>query len=194
MEQMLSEKHPLEPFLPRNARLLMLGSFPPQRKRWSMDFYYPNLQNDMWRIMGYLFYGDKSHFVTADGKHFDEAAVRCFCRERGIALSDTAREVIRQNDNASDRFLEVVCPFDPAGLFGALPECKAVAVTGQKAVDTFLALIACDEPQVGGSSSFIFGDRIMRLYRMPSSSRAFPRSVEWKSEFYGNMFAELGML
>ena len=40
------EQHPLEPFLPGNARLLMLGSFPPQRKRWSMEFYYPNWNND----------------------------------------------------------------------------------------------------------------------------------------------------
>ena len=51
------EKHPLEPFLPPKAKLLMLGSFPPQRKRWSMDFYYPNLNNDMWRIVGLLFFG-----------------------------------------------------------------------------------------------------------------------------------------
>jgi hypothetical protein len=38
------EEHPLEPFLPVNAKLLMLGSFPPQKKRWSMEFFYPNLQ------------------------------------------------------------------------------------------------------------------------------------------------------
>ena len=49
------EQHPLEPFLPGNARLLMLGSFPPQKKRWSMEFYYPNWNNDMWRITGFLF-------------------------------------------------------------------------------------------------------------------------------------------
>ncbi len=48
------EQHPLEPFLPGNARLLMLGSFPPQKKRWSMEFYYPNWNNDMWRITGFL--------------------------------------------------------------------------------------------------------------------------------------------
>jgi len=36
------ERHPLRPFLPPNARLLMLGSFPPPRKRWCMDFFYPN--------------------------------------------------------------------------------------------------------------------------------------------------------
>ena len=55
---MESERHPLRPFLPENARLLMLGSFPPQRKRWSMEFFYPNLQNDMWRIVGLLATGD----------------------------------------------------------------------------------------------------------------------------------------
>lgn len=49
------EQHPLKPFLPANARLLMLGSFPPQQKRWCMDFYYPNFINDMWRIVGQVF-------------------------------------------------------------------------------------------------------------------------------------------
>ena len=55
------EEHPLEPFLPANAKLLMLGSFPPQKKRWSMDFFYPNLQNDMWRIFGLIFFDNKEH-------------------------------------------------------------------------------------------------------------------------------------
>ena len=64
------EQHPLTPFLPGNARLLMLGSFPPQRKRWSMDFYYPNWNNDMWRITGLIFFGDKTHFVDANRKAF----------------------------------------------------------------------------------------------------------------------------
>ncbi len=42
MNEINVERHPLEPFLPENARLLMLGSFPPQRKRWCMEFFYPN--------------------------------------------------------------------------------------------------------------------------------------------------------
>ena len=40
------ERHPLRPFLPENARVLFLGSFPPPRGRWCMDFYYPNFIND----------------------------------------------------------------------------------------------------------------------------------------------------
>ena len=86
---MNSERHPLEPFLPENARLLMLGSFPPKRIRWSMEFFYPNLQNDMWRIMGLLFFGDKAHFL-ADPKHFDRERIMAFCRTVGLALYDTA--------------------------------------------------------------------------------------------------------
>ena len=50
------EWHPFEPFLPKNAKVLMLGSFPPQAKRWSMKFYYPSFINDMWRILGLIFF------------------------------------------------------------------------------------------------------------------------------------------
>ena len=73
---MNSELHPLEPFLPANARVLMLGSFPPKRIRWSMDFFYPNLQNDMWRIVGYLATGDKSHFLMPGGGNSTRSASR----------------------------------------------------------------------------------------------------------------------
>ena len=45
---MNSELHPLEPFLPANARILMLGSFPPKRIRWSMDFFYPTTCGASW--------------------------------------------------------------------------------------------------------------------------------------------------
>ena len=51
------EWHPLIPFLPENAKVLFLGSFPPQRKRWCIDFYYPNFINDHWRIEGQVFFG-----------------------------------------------------------------------------------------------------------------------------------------
>lgn len=59
MKETVAEKHPLGFFLPENTQLLMLGSFPPPQQRWSMNFYYPNIQNDMWRILGLLFYADK---------------------------------------------------------------------------------------------------------------------------------------
>lgn len=105
------EKHPLEPFLPANAKLLVLGSFPPPRARWSMEFYYPNLQNDMWRIYGVLFFGDKDYFLEKGKKAFSRERLVAFLEETGVALFDTAMEVIRQRGNASDQFLEIVTPW-----------------------------------------------------------------------------------
>ena len=64
------EYHPLVPFLPERAKILFLGSFPPQRKRWCMDFYYPNFQNDHWRIEGAAWFNDRDYFVDVANKRF----------------------------------------------------------------------------------------------------------------------------
>ena len=143
------ERHPFEPFLPAGAKVLMLGSFPPQRKRWCMEFYYPNWLNDFWRICGIIFFGDSGHFVIPGKKCFDIQMVKGFCSEKGIALFDTATEVRRLNDNASDKFLEVVTPTDIPALLAQIPECRAVVTTGQKATDVLLA--ACSPAGQGAS-------------------------------------------
>lgn len=191
---MNSEKHPLEPFLPANARLLMLGSFPPQRKRWSMEFYYPNFQNDMWRVVGYLARGDKRFFEAASGRRFDQPRIESFCREHGIAMYDTSEEVIRLNDNASDASLQVVREVDLEALLARIPECRTVVVTGEKAADTLCRITGCELPAVGEWSSVRFAGRDLKIWRMPSTSRAFPRPLEWKAEFYRRPFAEAGVL
>ena len=188
------EEHPLEPFLPSNATLLMLGSFPPQKKRWSMDFFYPNLQNDMWRIFGFLFYNNKEYFLLPDKKAFDKDKLIDFLTEKGIALYDTATSIRRLKDNASDKFLEVIEPTDIRLLLKQLPRCRAIVTTGQKATDIIREQIEVKEPAVGGSSPFFFEDRMLRLYRMPSSSRAYPLSIEKKAAFYQLMLNELDIL
>lgn len=188
------ELHPLKPFLPAQCKLLMLGSFPPQKKRWSMDFYYPNLNNDMWRIFGILFFNDKEHFLNDTGKAFCRERIIDFLNEKGIALFDTASSIRRLQDNASDKFLEVVQPTDVAALLRQLPECKAIVTTGQKATDTLRQQFDVEEPKVGDYSEFVFEGRAMRLYRMPSSSRAYPLALEKKAAAYRIMYQDLQIL
>lgn len=188
------EQHPLPPFFPAGAKVLMLGSFPPPRARWKMDFYYPNFQNDMWRIFGLVFFEEKDYFLTDDKKSYCEARIRSFLTEKGIALSDTAREVIRQKDNASDKFLEVVSVIRLDEVLSQLPDCRAIVTTGQKATDTLLSLLPAEEPKVGGYSDTVFRERSLRLYRMPSSSRAYPKPLSEKAAVYGAMFRDLGLV
>lgn len=188
------EKHPLEPFLPAKAKLLMLGSFPPQKKRWSMEFYYPNLNNDMWRIFGILFFDDKDYFLNETRKAFCRERIIDFLNEKGIALFDTASSIRRLQDNASDKFLEVVEATDVTALLWQLPECKAIVTTGQKATDTLRQQFNVEEPKVGDYSEFIFEGRAMRLYRMPSSSRAYPLALDKKATAYRIMYQDLQIL
>ncbi len=146
------EYHPLIPFLPVNAKVLFLGSFPPQRKRWCIDFYYPNFINDHWRIEGAVFFADRNHFVLPDAKRFNLEAIVTFCQERGIAFFDTATAVRRLKDNAADQYLEVVEPTDLHALLRQLPSLEVIVTTGQKATEVLCQYFAIAQvPKVGAS-------------------------------------------
>ncbi len=181
---MNTEKHPFEPFLPEGARILFLGSFPPQPHRWCMPFYYPNWINDFWRIMGLIHFGDKDHFTIPGEKRFNEADIRAFCTEHGLAFFDTATEVRRLKDNASDAFLEVVTPTDITALLKRIPHCRTLVTTGQKATEVVAEAFHCPIPPVGSWEKI---DSI-KFWRMPSTSRAYPMPLEKKAEAYRKLF------
>lgn len=105
-----------------------------------------------------------------------------------------ASAIRRLQDNASDKFLEVVQPTDIRALLLQLPECKAIVTTGQKATDTLRTQFSIEEPKVGDFSEFLFENRPMRLYRMPSSSRAYPLALDKKAAAYRIMYQDLQML
>lgn len=188
------ENHPLKPFLPKGAKLLMLGSFPPKHERWSMEFFYPNFQNDMWRIMGLLFYDNKNHFVTGHSRAFQMNDIVDFCTTKGLAIYDTAISVRRLKDNASDKFLEVIQATDISALLNELPACQAIATTGQKATDVICQTLGCIAPRVGEHVEVNFEGRNLIFFRMPSSSRAYPMPLDNKAAIYSLMFTQLNML
>ena len=168
IENIPVEKHPLQPFLPKGSRILMLGSFPPKKERWSMEFFYPNWINDMWRIMGLIFFEDKDHFVAVEedgrkGKRFDKDRCAAFAAEKGIAMYDTACEVRRLKDNASDKFLEIVTPTDLHALLERIPDCQAIVTTGQKATDVIIDTFGCTEPSVGECTECTFPIKVLAV-------------------------------
>lgn len=188
-----TEQHPLRPFLPQNAIMLMLGSFPPKKERWSINFFYPNFQNDMWRIMGTIFFDYKDHFVLDGLKKFDYNKIVDFCTQQGIAIYDTASAVRRLKDNASDKFLEVVEQTNLTRLLAQIPNCQTIVTTGEKATDTIVGQYGCNKPKVGAWENLNIEGKSYRFYRMPSSSRAYPLALQKKAEAYRLMFGNLQM-
>ena len=125
------ETHPLPPFLPPNAKLLMLGSFPPPATRWKMN-----------------------------------------------------------------KFLEIVVPTNIEQLLSQMPQCNHIMTTGDKATDTMMLSMpeGTLKPSIGQPSQAHFVGRDLYLYRMPSSSRAYPVSLEKKAESYRTMFEHVGLV
>ena len=187
------ERHPLQPFLPPRARLLMLGSFPPPRKRWCMDFFYPNRTNQMWEIFGLLFFGDASRLVDAEHRTFRLADIRAMLEERGIAIYDTASAVRRLSGNASDKDLEIVEKTDIPALLAQLPLCRDIVCTGQKSFSALTEDYGVPVPAMGTYSGFTLAGREMRLWRMPSTSRAYPMPLAEKAAHYRRMMVATGI-
>lgn len=143
----------------------------------------------MWRIIGYLFFNNKLHFVDTAHKTYHLKEIIDFLNRTGIAIFDTATKIRRLKDNASDKFLEIVEPTDIKKLLDQLPLCEAIITTGEKATSILQEYFGIQTtPKIGEYASFQYKDRTLRLYRMPSSSRAYPLKLEKKAEAYKVVF------
>lgn len=141
--------------------------------------------------MGQIFFDDKNHFVEAATKRFNLDLIVGFLYEKGIGYYDTAEAVKRLKDNASDKFLEVMEYTDINALLEKIPDCRIVVTTGEKATENIVKQMSLSEmPTVG---NYVQLNETILLYRLPSSSRAYPLSLEKKAEAYRKMFEKAGI-
>lgn len=193
------ERHPFTPFLPDGAKVVLCGTFPPKPEKWSMDFFYPNFQNDMWRIFGLIFYNEPEKFFDRSSKTIDKAAIQKMLTHFKIGIGETATEVIRMRDNASDKFLEIVTPVDFDKLFTAAPKCEVIATTGEKAASVIAQLSGTSVPKMGERIKCTVNlkdgkPRHFFHWRLPSTSRAYPMKLEKKASYYQELFRTLGII
>ena len=128
-----------------------------------------------------------------------------FCTREGLAFYDTACEVHRLKDNASDAFLEVVTPTDIPALLARIPDCHTLVTTGEKASQIVAQTFGCQIPPVGEYIDVETPDQVrgeglephsgldpesLRFWRMPSTSRAYPLPLEKKAEAYRKLFKQ----
>ncbi|MFT5119480.1 MAG: G:T/U-mismatch repair DNA glycosylase [Psychrobacter glaciei] len=203
------ETHPFEPVLPPNATVMMMGTFPPTADKWAMSFHYPNFYNDMWRIYGRVFFDDADYFRVGDEKRFDPERIRDFMFERGIASCPTVKQAIRETGNASDKNLTVVTPVDLDIILPQVPKVKSLFTTGGKATEVLLELLAeppakSKYPKTNQNMDYPYqwqndnNQKVdvnnLTLYRLPSTSRAYPLALDKKVAAYKDFFKKVGKL
>lgn len=97
---MKEEPHPFPPFVPKNPRILILGSFPgresTQEKRED-DWYYGAKRNQFWKIISAVY---NKNLPTKDSK-------KGLFEQLGIAITDIIASCIRKHGNNKDKNLHV---------------------------------------------------------------------------------------
>ncbi|WP_420480454.1 DNA glycosylase [Psychrobacter urativorans] len=189
---------------------MMMGSFPPTADKWAMRFHYPNFQNDMWRIYGRVFFDDADYFRVGDEKRFDPERIRAFMFERGIASCPTVVQAIRETGNASDKNLTVVTTINLDTILPQVPHVKSLFTTGGKATEVLLNLLheppaKSKQPKTNQSIDYPYeyhnaannkAGKVndLTLYRLPSTSRAYPLALDKKVAAYKDFFKKIGKL
>jgi hypoxanthine-DNA glycosylase len=102
------ETHPFKPFVPPNATVLIVGSFPgrdiTQRNIDNDKWFYGTKRNQFWDIISSVY--DTELKTTKDKKELFNKA--------GIAIADIFLKVKRKGENNSDTNLEVITYNDKA--------------------------------------------------------------------------------
>jgi hypoxanthine-DNA glycosylase len=102
------ETHPFKPYVPPNATVLIIGSFPgrdiTQRNTTDDTWFYGTRRNQFWDIISSVY--DIELKTTEDKKELFNKA--------GIAIADIFLSIKRTGENNSDTSLEVVTYNDKA--------------------------------------------------------------------------------
>ena len=105
-------------------------------------------------------------------------------------------KAVREQDNASDKFLHVVETVDLPAVLARLPHCRHICTTGGKATEVLLSLLpnAPKMPKTGETLPFTLANRHLTLTRLPSTSRAYPLSLQKKAAAYRAFFEMAGLV
>jgi len=109
------EFHPWKWFVPKKATTLMIGTFPPAKRNWSYDFFYPNKQNLFWNIMAAVAGIELKHFSGEEAVN-ERKNILGFLN---VAITDMGNKIIRNNNSSLD---ENIFPLEFMDIFKILDE------------------------------------------------------------------------
>ena len=123
-------KHPFEPIIDTNSKILILGTFP-SIKSFENEFYYGHPKNQFWKILSLIF-NEKEPISIEEKKEF--------LKRHKIALWDSICECERSKGNSRDDNLKNIkpCPIDK--LLKKYPNIKKIAITsklGEKVIKKY---------------------------------------------------------
>ncbi|MDO9376258.1 MAG: hypothetical protein Q7T76_17675 [Ferruginibacter sp.] len=98
------EIHPFKLYAPANCTTLMVGTFPPTRRNWSYEFFYPNKQNLFWQIMARVAGMELQHFSGSEAVEERKAILTAL----KVAITDMGLRISRAGESSLDENLAAI--------------------------------------------------------------------------------------
>jgi G:T/U-mismatch repair DNA glycosylase len=98
------ETHPFKLYTPANSKILIVGTFPPTKKNWSYEFFYPNRQNLFWKVMAQIAGRHPQHFSGAEAVEERKEILTSL----NVAITDMGLRVSRNGESSLDENLNAI--------------------------------------------------------------------------------------
>lgn len=167
-------------------KILILGNFPPHRKRWDYEFYYPNKLNNFWRIL-----------ASVSGKPLKEMKGEAAVLERKrlmeklrVGVYNIAKTIQRKGHSARDTDIKITEFNDVLSIIYKHKELRKIILAGYSAKNSatrkfmeYLVLnkIPFEKPaqiKPGAEFKIKLKNRKIQCVILNSTSTAFPIKQE----------------
>jgi G:T/U-mismatch repair DNA glycosylase len=122
---MKQEIHPWNWYLPKGAKILIIGTFPPTIRNWSFNFFYPNKNNYFWKILAKIAGRELQYFSGPEAVKERKELLQLL--ETGV--SDMGKIIYRKAGNSLDQNLEIIEYMDIIRLLQENPSLRKIIFT-----------------------------------------------------------------
>jgi G:T/U-mismatch repair DNA glycosylase len=110
---------------------LILGSFPPHKKQWDYEFYYPNAQNRFWKILADIDGFKLKHFMglkpeAVEERHQVMKRLKC-------GVQNIGKTIEREGESALDTKIKITEYQDIISIIQAHSELSKILLPGYSA-------------------------------------------------------------
>ena len=122
---MQEEIHPWKWYIPNGAKTVVIGTFPPTRRNWSFDFFYPNKNNYFWKIIARI---ANRPLLYSSGEEAVNERIELLNHLK-LGVSDMGHIIRRKAGNSLDQNLEIVEYMDIFKLLKENPSVRKLIFT-----------------------------------------------------------------
>ncbi|MDF2437801.1 MAG: hypothetical protein K0Q95_2177 [Bacteroidota bacterium] len=185
-EEYTIETHPDWDYDIPVMRTLILGNFPPHKKRWSYEFFYPNKQNNFWKVLAAL---NKTDLKYKEGERAVEERKKIM-QDLQTGVMNIARKVRRKGHSARDTDIEIIEYNDVLKLLNRHRELETIVIAGYSAKnstakkfieylnDRKVRVELAEQIKAGTQFRIFLKDRTLLCAIVNSTSTAFPIKLE----------------